>query len=112
MKLLLVGFSRSRWGLKKAKRMSILTFQKIAGTLLHAAMGIPGGRGLFTQIWTAMANAKKGWITVTKDLKRLFSDFMWIFKEITNNPVNVAQLVPQLPKLHGYTDACKHAAGE
>ena len=97
--------------LKKSKRMSILTFQKIAGTLLHAAMGIPGGRGLFTQIWTALANAKKGWITITKDLKGIFSDFMWLFKEITNSPINVAQLVPQLPKLHGYTDACKHAAG-
>jgi hypothetical protein len=97
--------------LKKAKRIALLEFQKIAGSLLHAAIGIPGGRGLFTQIWTAMAKATNGWITVTTNLKCIFADFKWLFREIANTPINVAQIVPRLPETHGYTDACKYAAG-
>ena len=97
--------------LSRAKRIAVLDFQKIAGTLLHAALGIPGGRGLFTQLWSALANHKKGWVTVTKNLKAIFSDFRWLFQQIANNPINVAQIVPSLPEKHGYTDSCKSAAG-
>jgi hypothetical protein len=61
--------------LSKTKRISLLKFQRIAGKLLHAAIGIPGGRGLFSQIWSAMANHKHGWILVTTNLKAVFSDF-------------------------------------
>ena len=97
--------------LRKIKRIALLKFQKIAGKLLHAALGIPGGRGLFTQIWSAMAKAKNGWVTVTKNLKCIFSDFKWLFNELANSPINVAQIVPRLPEKHGYTDSCKYAAG-
>ena len=97
--------------LAKKKKVRLKEFQKIAGSLHHASMGIPGGRGLFTTIWQAMANEKKGWIPLSKDIKDTFADFRWLFKEIANHPINVAQLVPRLPHLHGYTDACKYGAG-
>ena len=97
--------------LSRSRRVSLLEFQKIPGTLLHAAIGIPGGRGLFTQIWSAMANHKNGWVTITKNIKAVFSDFRWLFQQIANSPINVAQIVASLPELHGYTDSCKLAAG-
>ena len=98
--------------LSKKRRVRLKDFQKIAGSLHHhASMGIPGGRGLFTTIWKAMANQKSGWITITHDVKSMFKDFKWLFEEIANHPINVAQLVPRLPHLHGYTDACKYGAG-
>ena len=74
-------------------------------------MGIPGGRGLFTAIWAAMKSCKQGWIKITPDLKAILSDFKWLFREIANKPINVAQLVPKLPNCHGYSDACKYGAG-
>ena len=86
-------------------------FQKITGTLHHASMGIPGGRGLFTALWTAYKTETKQHIRLTAELKNIFDDFKWLFKQITKQPVNVAQLVPCLPISHGYTDACKYAAG-
>ena len=97
--------------LSKKKAVRLLEFQKIAGTLHHASMGIPGGRGLFTAIWTAMAKNTNGWIKLTKDLKSILNDFLWLFRDIANKPINVAQLVPTLPTLHGYSDACKRGAG-
>jgi hypothetical protein len=97
--------------LARTKKISLLKYQKLAGTLLHAAIGIPGGRGLFTQIWAALAKQTNGWVTVTKDLKSVFNDFRWLFKQIANVPINVAQIVPTTPEKLGYTDACKHAAG-
>ena len=97
--------------LSRTKRIALLQYQKIAGTLLHAAIGIPGGRGLFTQIWAALSKQTHGWVTVTKDLKAVFNDFKWLFKEIINVPINVAQIVPRSPEKLGYTDSCKRAAG-
>ena len=98
--------------LKKKNRLPLNDYQKIAGTLHHASMGIPGGRGLFTAIWAAMKGCKKnGWIALTKDLKAIFADFGWLFREIANKPINVAQLVPTLPNCHGYCDSCKRGAG-
>ena len=45
--------------LSKKRRVRLKDFQKFAGSLHHASMGIPaGGRGLFTTIWKAMANQK------------------------------------------------------
>ena len=97
--------------IQKKTKIKIKDLQKIAGILHHASMGIPGGRGLFTTIWTAMANCKNGWVKLTPDLKHTFADFKWLFQEIANKPVSVAQVTPKDLQLHGYTDACKFAAG-
>ena len=97
--------------LGRQRTIRVLDFQKIAGTLHHASMGIPGGRGLFTTIWAALNSQHKGYIKVTADLKEVFRDFDWLFRQIANHPINVAQLVARLPETHGYTDACKYGAG-
>ena len=60
-----------------AKRLS-----KIAGTLQHPSMGIPGGKGLFTAIRAAMKSCKQGWIKLTPDLKAILADFKWLFRDI------------------------------
>jgi hypothetical protein len=97
--------------IKKRNGVKLLEFQKIAGTLHHASMEFPGGRGLFPEIWSAMAKSKGGWVKITVSLQNIFDDFLWLFREIANKPINVAQLVPSLPDIHGYSDACKHGAG-
>ncbi len=96
---------------RKKKFLPLKEFQKLAGTLHHASTGIPGGRGLFTTLWMALKTVKHKTITMSKELHATLDDFKWLFQQIANNPVNVAQLVPSLPTSHGYTDACKHGAG-
>ena len=88
-----------------------LSVALLAGTLHHGSTGIPGGRGLFTAIWTALKSEKGGFIKLTPDLRAIFSDFKWLFSQIATSPINIAQIIPQLPTSHGYTDACKHATG-
>ena len=97
--------------LLKRRSMSIKEFQEIAGTLHHASMGIPGSRGLFTALWAELRTAKQGFIHINKSLQQTLQDFQWLFREIANKPINVAQIVPATPQIHGYTDACKYAAG-
>ncbi len=91
--------------IKKKKFIPLKEFQKLAGTLHHASMGIPGGRGLFTVIWMALKTERNRHIRLTPDLKRVFNDFRWLFLQVVDKPINVAQLVPTLPTSHGYTDA-------
>jgi len=96
--------------IRKKSKVPLNDFHKIAGTLHHASMGIPDGRGLFTAIWAEMKGCNKGWIKLTPTLKEIFSDFGWLFREIANKPINVAQIIPKLPNCHGYSDACKYGA--
>ena len=95
----------------KHPKIRLKEFQKLAGILHHASYGMPGGRGLFNPIWKAMAQCANGWIRITNELKNTLNDFKWLFADIANKPINVAQLVPSDPNVHGYSDACKYGAG-
>ena len=97
--------------LKHRKSLKVKDFQKITGTLNHAAYGMPGGRGLFTVLWKALAKASRGYVQLNTEVKQAFDDFQWLFNEMANNPVHVAQLVHREPKCNGYSDACKWGAG-
>ena len=92
------------------KKIRLNDMQKIAGTLLHAAFGIPGGRGLFNLLWATM-KAQTPLIKLTPELKDIFRDFQWLFRDIVNHPINIAQLIPSTPKITGYSDACKRGVG-
>ena len=96
---------RSRCSIK------VKDFQKITGSLNHAAYGMPGGRGLFTVLWKALAKESRGYVKVTPEVKQAFQDFQWLFTEMANNPVHVAQLVHRDPHCNGFSDACKWGAG-
>ena len=95
----------------KRRSISIKLFQEIAGTLHHTVMGIPGSRGLFTALWAELRSSKQGFIHMNKSLQQTLKDFQWLFCEIANQPINVTQIVPIMPRIHGYIDACKYVAG-
>ena len=86
----------------KREKIKLIEFQKIAGMLHHAATGIPGGRGLFKTIREAMEICKKNWITITPALDQVLKYYKGLFKDISNKPIQVAQLVTYLTDLHGY----------
>ena len=83
----------------------------MAGILHHASLGMPGGRGLFTGIWTAMARQKNNLVQITDNLKMVFADFKWLFAEVANKPIQIAQLVPHHPHIHGYVNVCRNGIG-
>ena len=92
--------------------MPLKGFQKLAGILHHASLGMPDGWGLFTGIWKVMAQTRNNYVHITDDLKAIFSDFKWLFAEVANKPIQIAQLVPDLPRTHNYVDACRNKIGE
>ena len=61
--------------MRKRRWVPLKDFQKLAGILHHASLGMPGGRGLFTGIWTAMAKQNNNFVRITDDQKMIFADF-------------------------------------
>ena len=58
-----------------------------------------------------MAKQTNNFVRITDDLKAIFNDFKWLFSEVTNKPIQIAQLVLHLPRIHGYIDACRNSIG-
>ena len=61
--------------MRKKKWVPLKEFQQLAGILHHASLRMPGGRGLFTGIWTAMAKQTNKFVHITEDLWAIFADF-------------------------------------
>ena len=76
---------------------------------------MPGGWGLFTVLWKALAKESRSFVQISAEVKQAFQDFQWLFGDMANNPVHIVQLVhcnPHCnPHCNGYSDSCKWGAG-
>ncbi len=93
-----------------SKSCSLQMFQELAGKLQHASFAIPGGKGLFSQIHSAMGG-HRSWIKITGELKQILSDWKVLVKILASTPTPVQLLVTDYPNYIQYTDACKLGAG-
>ena len=94
----------------KKKRVSLNTYQKLAGKLQHASFGIPGGPSLFSPIQRAMLRDPE-FINLSNDLTHALVDWRYIIKFLKKHPTSVRQLVQDYPNFIAYTDACKLGCG-
>ena len=94
----------------KQRALPLKKFQKIAGKLQHASMGIPGGAGLFSPLQVAMAGDPK-YITIDPYLKVALEDWRTIIHFLKIHPISVKQLVANIPNIVCYGDSCKQGAG-
>ena len=85
-------------------------FQKLAGKLQNASFGIPGGRGLFSQIHMAMKGVPAN-VKLTAPLLQTLADWRTFVQILAKSPTSVRLLVPDYPHLLQYTDACKLGTG-
>ena len=85
-------------------------FQELAGKLQHASFGVPGGKGLFSPIYTAMKGTRDT-IPLTPQLKQALRDWRTFVQHLTKTPTPVQLLVPDYPHIIQYTDACGLGAG-
>jgi hypothetical protein len=92
------------------KRPSLNKYQKLAGKLQHASLGIPWGRALFTPIQMAMVGEPK-FIPLTEDLRLILNDWKTIIRHMQKSPTSVLQLVKNWPDYVGHSDACRLGAG-
>ena len=96
--------------LRKSNRASLNRFQRVAGRLQHAAMGMPGGKALFTPIDMAMKGDPE-YITLTPVLRQCLEDWQYFINHMKRNPTSVLQLVCHSPHYINYTDSCGLGTG-
>ena len=96
--------------LKAAPRKDL---EKLRGRLRHAALGIPGGRGLLSPLDHALADDKRRFIPIRRDqpLRMALADFRAMIRLVGTRPTHLKQLVADEPGYIGYCDASKRGAG-
>jgi hypothetical protein len=97
-------------GMLKMKRPSLNKYQKLAGKLQHASLGLPGGKGLFSPIQIAMQGNPE-FVPLTCVLKQCLKDWQAIIRHMEKNPTSVLQLVKDYPAFIGYSDSCGIGTG-
>ena len=95
---------------RRKRSVSLLEFQQLAGRLQHASFGIPGGKGLFSPIYSAMKTSKDC-VTVDSDLKQTLFDWRALVQNLAAAPTPVQLLVSDYPHYLITTDACGLGAG-
>jgi hypothetical protein len=93
-------------GMLKMKRPSLNKYQKLAGKLQHASLGLPGGKGLFSPIQLAM-QCNPEFVLLTCILKQCLKDWQAIIRHMEKQPTSVLQLVKDYPAFIGYSDSCE-----
>ena len=94
----------------KQKYTLFKPLEKMQGKLVHASLGLPGGKGLLAPIYTAVAKKKQSTI-FTGNLRQCLKDWKLLILEISSRPTSVLELVPHPLQYVGYVDASKTAAG-
>ena len=84
--------------------------EKLAGSLHHALLGIPGGAELLSPIQVALKVTSQ-WLRVTPDLKIILQDWGAIIKHMGRHTTQVRQLVKNLPHYIGYSYSCGIGTG-
>jgi hypothetical protein len=97
-------------GMLKMKRPSLNKYQKLAGKLQHASLGLPGGKGLFSPIQLAMQGNPE-FVPLTNTLKQCLKDWQAIIRHMEKQPTSVLQLVKDYPAYIGYSDSCGIGTG-
>lgn len=96
--------------MERRKAIPFKQFQKLAGRLQHAALGLVGGTTLMSPIWQAMQGEPE-FINVKDAVKVALRDWRWMIKNLLKHPTNISLLVVDDPDYIGYLDACKLGAG-
>ena len=96
--------------LLKINRPSLNKFQKIAGKLQHASLGIPTGAALFSPIQMAM-KYNPAFITLTGELRQILEDWKFIIQHMKTHPTSVLQLMQNYPDYLGHSDSCGLGTG-
>ena len=101
------SFRTSRFSRQKPPKK---VMEKLAGSLHHALLVIPGGADLFSPIQVALKVTSQ-WLRVTPDLKIILQDWGAIIKHMGRHTTQVRHLVKNLPHYIGYSYSCGIGTG-
>ena len=94
----------------KKSHVTLNEFQKMAGKLNHAVLGIPAGKGLFSPIYHAM-RGDPNQINITKQLRQTLLDWCTLVQRLSTRPTMILELIPGIPWYVCYVDASGSGVG-
>ena len=87
------------------KRIGVTKWHKVLGELRSMSLALPGSRGLFSALQTALQLHKGKRVSLTGDVHQSLKDFRWILNNLSERPTRIAEVVPLLPSALGHHDA-------
>ena len=94
----------------RENKVPLQEFQKLAGNLVHASIGIPKGQGLLSDINKGLQQPTEN-IKITPAIKQALTDWRFLIQIIESRPTSILELTPGQPWFIGYTDASGKGVG-
>ena len=93
------------------KRITMKEWRRILGELRSMVLGIPGGRGLLSQLQLVLQRAKNHRIHIHREAQHQLLDLQLLAHDLANRPTRIAEVLPQQPTYVGCCDAAKAGHG-
>jgi hypothetical protein len=90
---------------KGQTRMAVSKWHKILGELRSMSIGVPGSKGLFSTLQTALQFTEANRIRITPEMHDQLADFELLANDLGSRPTAIAELVPDHPVAIGPHDA-------
>jgi hypothetical protein len=96
---------------KGKTRIAVSKWHKILGELRSMSLGVPGSKGLFSTLQTALQFTEANRIRVTPEMHDQLADFELLANDLGSRPTSIAELVPDHPVAIGPHDASGKGMG-
>jgi hypothetical protein len=100
--------------LSTTRRLSLRAWQKALGELRSMVLALPGGRGLFSTLYTGLSQSTPvptHRVQLTRPLQDAISDLLYIAKDLGSRPICIGELVDTVPVAYGAANACATGMG-
>jgi hypothetical protein len=88
------------------RRISLRAWQKHLGELQSMVLALPGGRGLFSTLYTCFANRPtQNRVKITRPIKDALLDFAALASTLQDRPTRIGEVVHTIPVAYGTADA-------
>lgn len=92
-------------------RLALKTWHQLLGELRSMSLALPGARGLFSHLQTALRTRVGNRLRLTASFHQALDDFRWLLANLGSRPTRLYELVPTNPSLIGTHDASGIGAG-
>jgi hypothetical protein len=88
------------------RRIAFSTWQKLIGELQSMILALPGGKGLFSTLYTGYLEAlQSNRLRITRPIRDALLDLTDLAADLQNRPTRIGELVDTVPAAYGTADA-------
>jgi hypothetical protein len=90
------------------RRVSLKTWQQSLGELRSMVLALPGGRGLFSSLYTGLtqSSTSDSRIRITTPIRDSLLDLQHLASDLAARPTRIGEVVDTLPVAYSAADAC------